>query len=639
MEPAALVGQVLDGKYRVEAELGEGGMGVVVAARNLERDQQVAIKVLRGQASTIWRKRFLREARAASRIDNEHVARVFDVARLDDGTLYMVMELLKGRDLSDIVHEEGALSVEDTVRYGLQACAALEAAHAVGIVHRDVKPANLFLTRRDDDSPCIKLLDFGISKEAGAETMIVPGSLTGTHAVLGSPQFMSPEQLVSSRDVDARTDIWSLGATLFELLTCVPPFPQESLAELYSAILRDPPLSLREHRPDVPPDLETIILGCLEKDPKVRIQSAGDLAALLAPFAKGSDLPPSSKPLSSKPLSSSSVAFAETTPIDDLFAREEIDDDEDDEYGEEVEAPRKWPTLVMSTLERTRDRTDETPAGSVRPMVRTAPPPPHARFGVSAALLAGLVVGAVTVALLWQPRSAAHIAPSPQVVVAALEPVDDGFTPLPSASATAPSRFTDSSQVSDALRFELEARLAHGERALDEGKIDVARESARVVLRELDVLGIKRNKSVSSLGAQAELMLGNCEGAKLKSELLGVRTRAQAERNLSVLDQQLERARGAYGRVRSWGVRSFQRCALVETAQLDMAHAHMYERAIGPASSDDRTWLSKRASSSLHHALVTFRHALDVQAETMLCFDDAKRGIEEAQRRRRALPK
>jgi len=263
---------------------------------------------------------------------------------------------------------------------------------------------------------------------------------------------------------------------------------------------------------------------------------------------------------------------------------------------------------------------------------------------VSAALLAGLIVGAVTVALLWQPRSAAQIAPSPQVVVAALEPVDDGFTPLQSASpaspsATAPSRFTDSSQVSDALRFELEARLTHGERALDEGKIEVARESARVVMRELEVLGIKRNKSVSSLGAQAELMLGKCEGAKLRTDLMTVRTRAQAERQLTVLDQQLERARGAYGRVRSWGVRSFQRCALVDTAQLDMAHAHMYERAIGPSSSDDRTWLSKRASSSLHHAIVTFRHALDVQAETMLCFDDAKRGIEEAQRRRRALPK
>ena len=156
----------MDGRYRSEDTLGEGGMGFVVRARHVELDQMVAIKLMRRGVNPVWGQRFLREARAASRIESEHVARVFDIGRLEDGTPYMVMELLEGRDLGVILEEDGPLSTEEAIEVTRQACRALAAAHALGVVHRDVKPENLFLTERADGSPCIKLLDFGVSKEA-----------------------------------------------------------------------------------------------------------------------------------------------------------------------------------------------------------------------------------------------------------------------------------------------------------------------------------------------------------------------------------------------------------------------------------------------------------------------------------------
>ena len=277
-------GDVLAGKFRIERVLGQGGMGVVVAATHLQLDERVALKFLlpealgNGEAVA----RFAREARAAVKIKSEHVARVSDVGTLDSGSPYMVMEYLQGQDLAAWVQERGALSVPDAVEFMLQACEALAEAHALGIVHRDLKPANLFVTKRADGSPCIKVLDFGISKftHPGASDM----NMTRTRAIMGSPLYMSPEQMSSSRGVDARADLWAIGVILYEILSGRVPFEAETLPQLCGMILEGTPRSLREARPDVPQGVEACVLRCMAKDRAARFANVAEFALALAPF-------------------------------------------------------------------------------------------------------------------------------------------------------------------------------------------------------------------------------------------------------------------------------------------------------------------------------------------------------------------
>ena len=279
-------GDVLAGKYRVERVLGVGGMGVVVAATHLQLEQLVALKFLLPSAllkpSAVGR--FEREARAAVRLRSEHVARVIDVGTMEDGAPYIVMEYLEGRDLGARVDEDGPLSVPEAVDYLLQTCEAVAEAHALGIIHRDLKPQNLFLTSRVDGKPLVKVLDFGISKVTqGADEL----SLTKTTDVVGSPNYMSPEQLRAARLADARSDIWALGAILYELLSGKVPFEAETLTQLCAMVISDPPRPLKDLRPDLPLDLIATIERCLDKDPARRFQNVGELADALEPFAVG----------------------------------------------------------------------------------------------------------------------------------------------------------------------------------------------------------------------------------------------------------------------------------------------------------------------------------------------------------------
>ncbi len=277
-------GTVLVGKYRIEQVLGQGGMGVVVAAHHLQLDGRVALKFLLPQAlgNAEAVARFAREARAAVKIKSEHVARVTDVGTLESGSPYMVMEFLEGTDLSEVVRSQGALPISAAVEYVLQACEAVAEAHALGIVHRDLKPANLFLTRRADGSACVKVLDFGISKvSAGADSEM---SMTKTATVMGSPLYMSPEQMASARDVDTRTDIWALGAILHELLAGEVPFSADTMPQLCAKILQDEAPGLRNLRADVPSGLEDTVLRCLRKNPDERYPSVAEFAADLLPF-------------------------------------------------------------------------------------------------------------------------------------------------------------------------------------------------------------------------------------------------------------------------------------------------------------------------------------------------------------------
>jgi len=275
-------GDIIGGKYRVERIIGQGGMGTVVRARHTLLEQDVAIKVLASELSEDpqYATRFLREAQTAVSIKSEHVVRVLDVGTRENGVPFMVMEYLQGQDLGAVIETSGPLHVADAIDYVLQSCEALAEAHVAGLTHRDIKPSNLFLAKRSDGSPLVKLLDFGIAKPAS----VTDSRLTATGAAMGSPSYMSPEQVRNAKNVDHRSDIWSLGASLHELLTGAPPFRAETFPALCAAIIADEPTALRETCKGAPLELEAVINKCLEKKPEGRYSDVGELARALAPY-------------------------------------------------------------------------------------------------------------------------------------------------------------------------------------------------------------------------------------------------------------------------------------------------------------------------------------------------------------------
>jgi serine/threonine-protein kinase len=289
-------GLVLIDKYRVIETLGVGGMGVVVACDHLTLDSRVAIKFLLPQLVSNEHvvRRFMNEAKAAIKIQSEHVARVLDVGRLrgegipDEGLPYMVMEYLGGMDLGQHVRRGARFSVPDAVDFVVQAGEALAQAHKVGIIHRDVKPANLFLVERDERHS-VKILDFGISKILDEEPQEM--GLTKTSTVLGSGLYMSPEQMRSAKTVDARTDIYSLGVCMYELLTGTQPHTAETFSELCVKVNIDPPTPIRKHRPDVSEALSRVLLKAYARDPNERYQTVQEFVAALTPFAAEPSLP------------------------------------------------------------------------------------------------------------------------------------------------------------------------------------------------------------------------------------------------------------------------------------------------------------------------------------------------------------
>nr|MDQ3366874.1 serine/threonine protein kinase [Myxococcota bacterium] len=280
MKGLANVGDVLAGKYRVDKILGIGGMGMVVQAMHLDLDQKVALKFMLPVAmeSPEAGARFLREARAAGRLTGEHVCRVIDIGRFESGAPYIVMEYMEGYDLGTLLKRRGPLPVGEAVDYILQACEGMAEAHALGVVHRDLKPDNLFLATRVDGGKTVKVLDFGISKAA------VTGLATKTGDILGSPAYMAPEQMKSTKDVDARADIWSLGVVLHQLLSGKLPFTGDTLPTLCLSVMNDPAPHLTTQRKDVPPPLADAIARCLEKECDDRYRDVGALAAAIAPF-------------------------------------------------------------------------------------------------------------------------------------------------------------------------------------------------------------------------------------------------------------------------------------------------------------------------------------------------------------------
>jgi serine/threonine protein kinase len=278
-------GSVIDDKFVVSELIGSGGTGVVMAARHRVLGRLVAIKFMHPElaASPEVGARFLREARAMSRLKSEHVVGVMDVGKLPSGIPYFVMEHLTGTDLQAVLQERGPLSVEQVLDYVLQALEAIAEAHRAGIVHRDLKPANLLLTTREDDSDFVKVLDFGNAKLT-RQDRTVSEFVTRNGALLGSPLYMSPEQIRSASSVDVRSDIWSLGVVMHELLTGHPPFQGHFLGDIIGSICAD--AYAVPAREDLPAELAVILMRCFEKEPEARFQSAEELARAFWPIIR-----------------------------------------------------------------------------------------------------------------------------------------------------------------------------------------------------------------------------------------------------------------------------------------------------------------------------------------------------------------
>lgn len=313
-------------------------MGVIFEAKHLQLGTLVAVKVLRKDYADkpAVAERFLREARAAAQLRGEHICRVHDYGAMDDGTPFMVMELLEGCDLGTLVDQEGALPPELVANCIVQTCKAIAEPHARGMVHRDLKPTNLFLEQRGDDMPFIKILDFGIAKFEH-----IDGKLTSTSSVVGSPSYMAPEQLRSTSPIDARTDIWALGIVMYELLTEKQPFVGETITDLALAITMEPPLPFATQVPD---GLADIVLRCLEKDPTQRYRDVAELAAALAPFAR---LDASHAAAAARMLAKPRNAMA---VVDELLANQTKHTTLRGASGEVVTRPRPRATLGIAAI-------------------------------------------------------------------------------------------------------------------------------------------------------------------------------------------------------------------------------------------------------------------------------------------------
>ncbi|MDC0682785.1 MULTISPECIES: serine/threonine-protein kinase [Sorangium] len=283
MNAPVVAGDVIAEKYRVDRILGSGELGTVAFASHLVLPQRVAIELLLADGSPERVERSLREARAAVALKGDHVARVLDVGQLASGVPYIVTEHLDGQDLSELLRGRGRIELSEAIDWVLQACVAVAEAHAAGIVHRDLEPARLFLATTPGGATLLKVLGFGASRELPCASD--GGAPAPTGEELGAPLYMSPERMRSSVAVDARADVWSLGAILYRLLTGRPPFEASSLADLAPRVASAAPVLPSALRSDIPPGVDRVLLCCLEKDPARRPASVAELAIALAPHA------------------------------------------------------------------------------------------------------------------------------------------------------------------------------------------------------------------------------------------------------------------------------------------------------------------------------------------------------------------
>lgn len=272
-------GVLIAGKYEVLEEIATGGMGVVYLAQQAGLNRTVAIKLMRASVagSVDAAIRFTREARIAAQLASPHIVNVLDIGLTEDGLPFIVMEHLKGHDLEHHLSKKGPLAIDEATDLVRQICRGLYEAHNHGIVHRDLKPGNIFLVSESSGGHRAVLLDFGVSKMTSQSEV----GLTQTGMIMGSPRYMSPEQLADSKSVDHRSDIWSLGVILYEVLAGIPPYKSTTLVQLVAEILQGTPQPLRELRPDIPASLAAIVERCMRREPEQRFESADALSQAL----------------------------------------------------------------------------------------------------------------------------------------------------------------------------------------------------------------------------------------------------------------------------------------------------------------------------------------------------------------------
>jgi serine/threonine protein kinase len=403
-------GTLIAGRYRLERALAQGGMGCVWVARHLQLDTEVAIKFMTPQfaASADARARFEREARASAQLKLQNAVQVHDYG-VEDESPFLVMELLEGEDLEARLRRERRLTIAATLAILDPVCRALRRAHEVGLVHRDLKPGNIFIARQGGDE-VVKILDFGIAKDTGAS---FGGAATRTGAMLGSPQYMSPEQVRSSNRVDLRSDLWSLGVIAFRCLTGQLPFPSDEVGEVLVDVCTAPIPRPSQVAPDLGPEVDRFFERALVRDLGQRFQSAGELIEAFAATA-GVRLP------------ISAVGVAPSLP-----------------------AAQAAPALPLSPAPIGALPSPAPASGTLSPSEHThnrAAPARGPWIGVVlAALGAALVLGLAAYAFLHArgptPATAAPAPPAPPAVSASADPIAPtaAAIPAPAASAGAPA--------------------------------------------------------------------------------------------------------------------------------------------------------------------------------------------------------
>ena len=427
--PYPVPGELLDGKYKIEKLLGEGGMGAVAKATHVLRRAPVALKfmspaVLSMQGAV---ERFINEGVAASQIDSDHVVKVFDVGRLPSGSPYLVMEYLEGCDLSQLLERGGGqLPMVRAVNFTIQILRGLAAAHAAGIVHRDMKPSNCFIITKDGDGDFVKLVDFGISKVRTGDDA-PSGNLTRTNSALGTPLYMSPEQARSPKDCDQRTDLYSTGAILYEMLTGRTPYTSESgeFTEILYKIFTTDPDPIRTFRPDLPDGFAAAVHRALLRDLGQRFGSALEMAEAIAMYGDDKSQQLLAKMRGSRggfvsvaPGTSAlggggsfavmpSQINARATGAEDATAKTYI--------AESIAPPQ-----VSTDMGATKEPGTQVSAQDAKP----------ARTGVAIAAVAGMALLAVGGLTVLKMRAPADAAKDPAPMVAAPPPIQ----PLPTAA-------------------------------------------------------------------------------------------------------------------------------------------------------------------------------------------------------------